>query len=258
MLPNGLLCYAISTIPNGPREKYFIMDSTYTVVDSVNTGNGYILDSHDMLLLANGHYLVMSYDPQPVDMSQVVSGGDPNAIVTGLVIQEVDNNENVFFQWRSWDHFEITDATDDIDLTASAIDYVHGNAFEIDDDGHILLSSRNMDEITKINFTTGDVIWRFGLNADNNMFQIQNDPIGFSHQHDIRKLSNGRYTIYDNGNLNSPQESRALEYVLNQQQLTADLVWSYNHPAHIYASSTGSYRILDSYQKVIGWGGHGP
>ena len=67
-----------------------------------------------------------------------------------------------------------------------------------------------------------------------------------------------KYTVYDNGNLNSPQESRALEYVINQQQLTANLVWSYNHPAHIYASSTGSYRVLDSYQKVIGWGGTWP
>ncbi len=258
MLTNGFLCYANTTMPNSEREKYFLMDSTFTIVDSVNTGNGYILDSHDMLLLSNGHYLVMSYDPQPVDMSQVVPGGDPNAIVTGLVIQEVDNNENVFFQWRSWDHFEITDATSDINMQASTIDYVHGNAFEIDVDGHILVSSRNLDEITKIDYNTGDVIWRFGLNCENNMFQILNDPHGFSHQHDIRLLSNGHYSVYNNGNLNIPQVSNALEYSINQNTMVASLEWSWQHPTQNYASSTGSFRTLENGNRVIGWGGTWP
>ena len=253
MLPDGSLCYSISTSPNSSREKYFIMDSAYVVVDSVNTGNGYILDSHDMLLLNNGHYLVMSYDSQPVDMSLVVPGGDPEAVVTGLVIQEVDNEENVFFQWRSWDHFEITDATDDINLLAQNIDYVHGNAFEIDHDGHILLSSRHLDEITKINFNTGSIIWRFGLNSKNNMFQIYNDPIGFSHQHDIRRLPNGHYTIYDNGNLHDPPISQALEYAIDQDNLIATLSWDFQHPNQIYASATGSFRTLAN-ERVIGWG----
>ncbi len=31
----------------------------------------------------------MSYDPQTVDMSLIVPGGDPNAIVIGLIIQEI-------------------------------------------------------------------------------------------------------------------------------------------------------------------------
>jgi len=258
MLPNGLLCYAINAVPNSPREKYFIMDSTFTVIDSVNTGNGYILDAHDMLLLSNGHYLVMSYDPQPVDMSQVVTGGDPDAIVTGLVIQEVDNNENVYFQWRSWDHFEITDATPDINLLGRNIDYVHGNALAIDMDGNILISSRHLDEITKIDFNSGEIMWRFGLNSENNMFDIYNDTIGFSHQHDIRLLYNGNYTIYDNGNLNNPPVSRALEYTINETELTAVLSWSYRHPTQLFSNFAGGFKVLNNGQRIIGWGGTYP
>jgi len=255
VLPNGLLTFAKNFIGNIPEEKYFIMDSAYVIIDSVNTGNGYILDAHEMLLLSNGHYLVMSYDPQPVDMSLIVSGGNPNAIVTGLVLQEVDNNENVYFQWRSWDHFEITDATYDINLTAPFIDYVHGNALELDTDGNILLSSRNMDEVTKIDFSSGAVIWRFGKNCENNMFQIIDDPHGFSHQHDIRKLPNGNYTIFDNGNNHSPQFSQALEYQINQYTMTARLVWNYQHNPQAYASSMGSFRTDDNGDRIIGWGG---
>jgi hypothetical protein len=255
ILPNGLLGYSTNFVNNIPEEKYYIMDSAYVVVDSVNTGNGYILDAHDMYLLSNNHYLVMSYDPQPVDMSKIVPGGDPNAIVVGFIIQEVDNNQNVFFQWRSWDHFEITDATYDINLMGPYIDYVHGNAFEIDDDGHILLSSRNLDEITKINFNTGNVIWRFGLNCENNMFNIFDDPYGFSHQHDIRKLSNGHYTIYDNGNLHNPPFTQVLEYEIDEVSLTATLVWDYHHSPQVYAAAMGSFRTQPNGERIIGWGG---
>ncbi len=257
-LQDGTLCYATNIVNNNEHEKYYILDDRYTLIDSVNTGNGYILDAHEMLLLNNGHYLVMSYDPQPVNMSLVVPGGNPNAIVTGLVIQEVDNNQNVFFQWRSWDHFEITDATDDIDLTAPGVDYVHGNAFEIDQDGNILLSSRHLDEITKINFTTGDVNWRFGKNSENNNFLIEDDPTGFTHQHDIERLPNGHYTVFDNGNLRSPQYSQVLEYELDQNNLVATLVWSYRHGPDIYAGSAGSFRTQSNGNRVVGWGGTFP
>ena len=134
----------------------------------------------------------MSYDYQRVRMDTVVPGGDTDATVIGLIVQELDENKNVVFQWRSWDHFEITDATYNIDLTESIIDYVHGNAIEMNDDGILLISSRHMDEVTKIDRQTGDIIWRCGgEHCENNEFTFLNDAIGFSHQHDLRRLPNG-------------------------------------------------------------------
>jgi hypothetical protein len=257
-MPDGNLAYSRREFDNPVNEKYYLMDSSYMVVDSVRTGNGYNMDGHDILLMENGHYLVMSYDPQPVDMSQVVQGGDPEAIVVGLIIQEVDNNEIVYWQWRSWDHFEITDATDDINLLGDYIDYVHGNAFEFDQGGDLLLSSRHLDEITKIDWETGEVIWRFGLLAKNNEFTILNDPWGFSHQHDVRVLPNGNITIYDNGNLKSYQFSQALEYEINELTMTATLVWDYRHQPDVYAPATGSYRRADDDKNLIGWGATWP
>jgi hypothetical protein len=191
-------------------------------------------------------------------MSQIVPGGDPAALVTGLVIQEVDVNGNVYFQWRSWDHFEITDATWDIDLTSHWIDYVHANAIDFDSDGNILVSCRHLDEVTKIDFTTGEIIWRFGKNAENNQFDFVNDPLGFSHQHDIRKLANGNYTVYDNGNLHAPPFSRAVEYHLDEETMEATLVWQYEHDPSIYAPLTGGNQKLPNNNRLIGWGGTSP
>ncbi|MBW6479353.1 MAG: aryl-sulfate sulfotransferase [Bacteroidales bacterium] len=258
VLDEGILTFAVNGRQNQERDCYYLMDSNYDIYDSVRAGNGYYIDNHDILLLENGHYLILIYDIQVVNMSQIVPGGNPAAQVTGLVIQEVDLNRNVYFQWRSWDHFEITDATWDISLTSPWIDYVHANALDLDSDGNILISSRNMDEVTKISYSTGDVIWRLGLNAKNNQFNFLNDPIGFSHQHDIRKLSNGNYTVYDNGNLHIPPESRALEYNLDEVNMTALLVWGFQYDPDIYAPVTGSNQRLPNNNRLIGWGGHTP
>ncbi len=231
--------------------KFFIMDSTCTVVDSIACGDGFTTDPHELLLLPNGHALVMGEDPQVVDMSAVVPLGDPSALVLGLVIQELDADRNVVFQWRSWDHFEITDATHE-DLTTANIDYVHANALEVDSDGHLLLSSRHMDEITKIHRGTGEILWRWG--GKNNQFVFLDDPLGFSHQHAIRRTPAGTFTLFDNGNYHVPPFSRAVEYELDEGARTARLVWQYRHQPDIYGRAMGYVQRLPGGSTLISWG----
>lgn len=231
------------------------MDDTYTVVDEFKAGNGYITDNHELQILDNGHVLLMIYDSQIIDMSEVVAGGDTASQVTGLVIQEIDTEKNVIFEWRSWDHFQITDATH-MDLTANRIDYVHGNAIEVDNDGNLLISSRHMDEITKVDRSTGEIIWRLG--GRNNEFTFINDDIMFSRQHDIRRLPNGNITLFDNGNFHDPQFSRAVEYELNEEDKTAALVWEYRNSPDYYGAFMGNVQRLPSGKILIGWGGTNP
>jgi Arylsulfotransferase (ASST)/Secretion system C-terminal sorting domain/Cep192 domain 4 len=245
---NGLLTYFQLT-------KYYVMDSSYNIIDSLSMQNGYLTDLHECLVLEDGHAFVMSYDRQHIRMDTIVAGGNPNALVTGLVIQELDENKNVMFQWRTWDHFKITDATYDIDLTASTIDYVHGNAIEMDNDGNLLVSFRHLDEVTKIDLQTGDIIWRLGGEyCKNNQFTFIDDSTGFSHQHDVRRLPNGNLTVFDNGNLHSPSYSRAVEYQLDEINKTATLVREYKNDPETYSVAMGSSRRLDNDNMLVGWG----
>ncbi len=101
--PDGRLTY-FDTI----SECYYAMNANYATVDSFRCGNGYPTDLHELQTLPNGHALLMSYDRQKVDMSLVVPGGNPDATVVGLIIQELDRGKQVIFQWRSWDHFQWT------------------------------------------------------------------------------------------------------------------------------------------------------
>jgi hypothetical protein len=248
--PNGNLTY-FDTDAGLYRE----MNNKYEIIDSYSMKNGYATDIHELRILDNGHSLMFAYDPQPVRMDSIVMGGDSDAVVIGLVLQELDENKNVVFQWRSWDHFKITDAAYDINLRDSVIDYVHGNAIEVDYDGNILLSSRHMDEITKINRTTGAIIWRWGgVHCKNNQFTFINDSIGFSHQHHIRRLPNGNYTLFDNGNLHSPPFSRAVEYQMDEPNKLVTLIWEYRNAPVTYTDAMGSTERLGNHNTVIGWG----
>jgi len=252
-IPNDQLTFCDFDNNNTSVNKYLVMDNKYNITDTLLMGNGYIIDQHDIIVLENGNHFLMAYDPQPIGMDTVVEGGDPNATVVGFVIQELDADHNVIFQWRSWDHFEITDANH-TDFLSSRIDYVHGNAFEIDSDNQLLMSNRNMEEITKINRNTGEIIWRFGLHAKNNMFNFTNDTIGFSWQHDIRRLPNGNVTVYDNGNYHTPKFSQAVEYQLDEVNFTATLVWNFIHDPVVFGRATGANRRLYNDNSFICWG----
>ena len=244
--PTGVITYF-----DEGAQQFYIMNTSFDIIDSVSCKNGYINDAHELRITPDGNFFLLCDDIETVDMSKLVSGGDTAAQVTGNIIQELDQNRNVIFQWSTFDHFNITDAIGQ-NLTASTIDYAHANAIEIDPDGNLLLSCRHLNEITKINIQTGDIMWRLG--GKNNQFTFVNDSIGFTYQHSIRRLSNGDITLYDDGNLHTPPFSRAVEYKLNLVDTTATLVWQYENNPDIYGFAMGYVQRLQNGNTLIGWG----
>ncbi|MEO6166635.1 MAG: arylsulfotransferase family protein [Chitinophagales bacterium] len=252
---NGYLTYF-----DYPYNGWMVLDSNFTTIDTVQCGNGYESETngHEIVMYPDGHTFVIAYNPQTIDMSQIVAGGKTNALVKGLIIQELDIDKQVIFEWRSWDHFLITDANNTEDLTALIIDPIHGNALERDTDGNLMLSSRNMSEITKINLETGEFIWRMG--GENNQFTFLNDniPQNFNYQHDIRRLANGNVTLFNNGVSLPVQESSAKEYKLDEVNKVATLIWHYEHPmvgpANVFGTGSGSVQRLSNGNSLISWG----
>jgi hypothetical protein len=250
---NGYLTYY-----NELDSSFLMADSTYTVVKEFFMDNGYFPDSHEFLVFPNGHSFMFCYDVHPnIDLSQY--GGSDSADVTGLVIQELDASNNVIFEWSSWDHFEIDDMVYWQPITGDQVDYVHGNSMELDFDGNLLLSSRHLSEITKIDLSTGDIIWRMG--GENNQFTFINDPdtsVYFSGQHDFRRLDNGNYTMFNNANKMQEEASTVKEYVLDQDAKTATLVWSYKHPQvnghNVFSDAMGSAQRLPNGNTFINYG----
>jgi len=246
--PNGLLTYYDSKL-----KAYVAIDSTLTEVDTLKMKNGYTTHTHELLMTKKGYSYMFGYDPQIVDMSKIVPGGKVTATVTGLVIQGHDKDKNLVFQWKSWDHFSITDSYQD--LLISAIDYVHGNSLYDDTDTTLILSSRNMSEVTKINRLNGDIIWRLG--GKNNEFTFVNDTRGFSKQHTVYRLQNGNLLMFDNGVGSDPLYSRGSEYKIDENNLKVELVNEYRHTPDLYTIIKGSIQRLSNGNTLAFWG-HSP
>lgn len=245
VLPSGYITYYAQK-----DAVHVVMDAHYQVVGTYAAQNGYHADLHDFLMTSDGYTFLMIADEETVDMSTVVNGGHPSAAVTGLVIQELDPDQNVIFEWRSWDHFAFSDTI--FSLTTQQIDLIHGNGLALTNDGNLLLSSRNLSSITKINLQTGEIIWRLG--GKNSDFKFINDE-GFHFQHNIAVLPNGDITLFDNHGIDeSPAASRALEYKLDLTNKTATLVWEYVHTPPVFTDYMGDVERLPDENTFIDWG----
>ncbi len=231
---------------------FYEMDSSYNIINSYRAENGYITDGHELVLMQDGSYWIMAEDPQVVDMSKIINGGDPNAVVIGFIIQHISQNGTVLFEWSSWNHFDILDAdTNLVNLYGPKIDYVHGNALEIVDDSTILLSSRCLDEITKINTNTGKIVWRWG--GKHNEFICTNDTVPFLAQHHIRYHGNNTYSLFDNGISGVREYSRAMVYTMDETARTVTVVKDLRKDSADFSRVMGSNQLLENGNYLVGW-----
>ena len=244
---NGLLTYF-----DAASRKFFAMDSTFAVIDSFWVQNGLTTDEHDIRFLKNGNVLLIGYDFKFFDMSQVVPGGDRNASVVVDVVQEIDKKKQVVFEWKAYEHYKLTDVGPEVTLTDPSFLHSHINSIDLDLDSNLVVSARNLDEITKIDRKSGNIIWRLG--GKNNQFKFVNDSIGFSAQHSASILPNGNLILFDNGLFHVPQFSRAVEYRLDATNKTATLVWSYRNAPDVASIFWGNAQRLKNGNTFIGWG----
>jgi hypothetical protein len=151
------------------------------------------------------------------------------------------------------------------DMTQASFDYAHVNAMTIDPtDNNLLASLRTTSEIVKIDRRTGQIIWHLG--GKQNMFNFigehpENAPYYTVGQHDVHRLANGNLIYFDNGNISgggvTPSDrtySRAVEYALDETNMTATLVWEYRHTPDISAGCTGSIKRFPNGNTLIDWG----
>ncbi len=231
---------------------YHEMDGNFNLINIYKAKNGFITDGHELRIQPDSSYWILGKDIRVIDMSVLIEGGNPAANVTGTVIQHISKAGNVLFEWNSWDHFDILDAdTTIIHIKSSNFDFSHGNALDIVDDSTILLSSRSLNEITKINTNNGNIIWRWG--GKHNQFTCLNDSVPFYAQHHIRYRGNGVYSLFDNGNMVLRPYSRALVYSLNEDDKTTEVISDFNLNHEDFSRVMGCNQLLPNGNYQVGW-----
>jgi hypothetical protein len=191
---------------------------------------------HDFTVMENGHIMYIAWEPKgivPDEIAAKVKGGLPgtqlNGKIWGDVLVEIDRDGNRVWEWLAYEHLD--PEIDAICPLEHRSQWPYVNSVQICRDGNVLLSTRHLNQVTKIGYKTGKVIGRYGRGK-------------IYHQHDARELNNGNILLFDNGTHRheyEPEYSRVVEL----DPKTDEIVWEYkaNPPSDFFSShSSGCER----------------
>jgi hypothetical protein len=255
---NGDITVALTTSHGGdpvPGEAVAVAPDG-SILRTIKAPDSSYFDGHEIWELtdADGAYagaVFLAYTARHLDLT--AHHGPADSLVTGhqVIRQDASGTSTVVFD--AWDHFAITDNVEPI---LAQLDFDHPNSLSIAPDGNYIVSWRDLDVVTKIDASTGAIIWTLAgpfarIPSD---FAIIGDPLnGFSAQHSVRSLDNGNLLIFDNGTLHPAPQSRAVEYKLDPVGHTATRVWDFTHAPPIFTEFTGSVQRLANGNTFIGW-----
>jgi hypothetical protein len=202
---------------------------------------------HDVKVLRDGTYWIMCDNPVPTDLSP--RGGDPSGTVLWTTVQRVSPAGVLEFEFNAADHFSLDDIDQSIFVGATSVNITHGNAVDVDTDGNLLLSSRSLNEITKVNASTGAVIWRLGGLA--NQFTIVGETRDFARQHGVRTVGPGVIQLLDNGNA---IPSRLVRYAIDEGTMTATRVLEFFTVENSFTPVGGSTQLVATDAALVSFG----
>jgi hypothetical protein len=230
-----------------------IANSAYQTIAVVRAGNGYQPDLHEFQITSQDTALITVYDAIDCNLSSV--GGPSDGAVADTLFQEIDLKTGlVTYEWHSLDHVPLTNSYSSPTTTSQhePFDYFHINSLDVEQNGDVLVDSRNTWAAYDVDAKTGQVRWELG--GRHSSFK-QGPGTATAWQHDAVQLEEGEITFFDNGA--SPQvqpQSRAIEIALDTQDMTATLVRSYEHKTPLVADSQGNVQVTGEDDWMVGWG----
>jgi hypothetical protein len=114
----------------------------------------------------------------------------------------------------------------------------------------LVLVSRLMDALLEIDRQTGEVNWQLG--GERNTVSMQPPSGAFSHGH-ASDAWDGGMLLFDNGSHHEPRTSRVLEYAIDAQSQTVELVWEHPAPDDGFFAWLGDARRLPEDHVLIAW-----
>ncbi len=203
------------------------------------------LQGHDFTVMPNGHIMYIAWEQKsilPDEIAAKVKGGRPgtelNGKIWGDIIVEIDRDGNRVWEWLAYEHLDFE--RDTICPLENRSQWPYINSVWICHDGNVLLSTRYLNQVTKIEYPSGKVLARYGRGK-------------IFHQHDARELDNGNILTFDNGTHRheyKPEYSRSVE--LDPE--TDEIVWEYkaNPPSDFFSShSSGNERLPNGNTLII-------
>jgi hypothetical protein len=212
----------------------------------VQAGNRLRGDLHEFVITPRDTALLTSYVVKRADLSSV--GGSRQGTIQDAIFQELDlATGEVLLEWHSLGSVPYADS---YAAVGADWDFFHINSVDVDSDGDLLISSRSMQTIYKID-RHGEIVWRLGGKRSD---FAMGAGTRFAWQHDARRLLDGSLTVFDNGATPAVERrSRALILELDERAMSVALLDQYQHPK-VLAGSQGSVQLLPDGKVFVGWG----
>lgn len=241
-----------------------IQELTMTDLNTRLASNGFALAlnafSHDIVLLPNGHYLVIA------NMYKAFTNlpGYPGITqVLGDTVLDLDSTLQPRWVWNSFDHL-------DVNRHPMAFpDWTHANSLAYSkDDGNFLISLRHQNWVLKIDYQngagTGNIVWHLGEGGD---FALQGatDPTDWFYAQHYANFTSPNTTgvisleLFDNGDDRQlpanticgpfPGQipcyySTVPEMQVDENAMTATFLFHEILPAYLYSSFAGNNDLL--------------
>jgi hypothetical protein len=231
-------------------ERWVEVDRAGRVTRTLPCAGGLQPRFHDMIAERDGGYWVLCDETRTMDLT--VHGGSATARVTGTVVQHIAPAGGLTFQWSAFDHFALSDVDPTV-LRAANVNWTHGNAIDIAEDGNLLVSFRNLNEVAKIDSRTGAVLWRLG--GARNQFARHAGAPAFAGQHSVRAVGTDRLLLLDN--IGDASVSRAEEWGIDPVTRVATLLRSRTAEPSVMTLIGGSVQPLAGNRMLVSFGTEG-
>jgi arylsulfate sulfotransferase len=277
LLPNGhFLCLIGPNYPTLPTagslnviREFDLAGNTVQELSMIDlntrlAANGFALTlnafSHDIVMLPNGHYLVIANAIKPF---ADLPGYPGTTQVLGDTVIDLDNSLQPRWVWNSFDHLDVNRHP------MQFPDWTHANSLAYSkDDENFLISVRHQNWVLKIDYRdgagTGDVLWHLGEGGD---FTLQGatDPTNWFYAQHYANFTSTNTTgifslaLFDNGDDRElpagvicgplPGQtpclySTAQELQVDENAKTVRFLFHAILPTNLYSSFAGNNELL--------------
>ena len=235
------------------------------------------IDLHEVQKLPNGNFIsfVPIFEPGPIaqgdwtdsfqNLGYQADGETIEFPWLGQRIVEWDKNTGQeLWSWNAFDHIDMSQYDKQAELWWDAyisgrFDWLHSNAFFFDEvESAIYISIRHLNQITKISYPSGEIIYSIGLSDEYETGSSNNicNDLRFSWQHHVQLLDDGDLLFFDNGNLSNDllddeYRTTRIRKIQVNNDLTCSTSWQFDLPQNLYGHGTGSVQLLDNDNYLI-------
>ncbi|KAK2616971.1 hypothetical protein QQS21_000060 [Conoideocrella luteorostrata] len=229
IMPNGNL--AVNTLRQSPEQKTqnggpfpFPFFNKYGggVMSELDVNSNVVrqftdpFGHHDQYHLGNGSILYASLEALSREQSAQVIGGVPGSEIDGItyadMINEVDANGNLVWQWKVSERLPRDEFPLQPHYTREHYPLIN-SVLPLRDGKHILASMRSVSAVIIIEKSTGNIVWKLSSDI-------------LAQQHNATELENGNILIFDNGTFRKG-ESMTYTRAIEVDRETKKIVWEY-------------------------------